>query len=97
MATIYDYGNGLVEGSWHSIRDVVRRQPKEKLRYYHDCWRKASRKYSGTFNVSWRRRHGVSDSENAVRICNYLSKYMSKQACTWGRGRLRLPTPPPSG
>lgn len=262
MATIYDYGGGLVEGSWHSIRDVVRQQPqekakrgesanreqneffairrartkvrrlvltlrptslgtttfrenvtdpkaawramdkfvrfvhrryphdkfiavpelqkrgalhfhfpisgwmpKEKLRYYHDCWRKATRKYGGTFNISWHRRHGVSDSENSVRICNYLSKYMSKQlgqtprelgkhryraskdiqpprvkylmdaqtldkaaeelvslielhggiakyyfqgsldsgspafgwACTWGRGRLQLPTPPPSG
>lgn len=175
MATIYDYGNGLVEGSWTSIRDFPRRprekaqkgesedreanelfairraktkarrliltlrptslgtttfrnnvadpevawrvqdkfvrfvhrrfpndkfivfpelqkrgafhfhfpiagwMPKEKLKYYHHCWRKAAGKHGGTFNVSWNRKAGVSDAENAVKICNYLTKYLSKQ------------------
>ena len=67
-------------GAFHFHFPISGWMPKEKLRFYHECWRKATRKYGGTFNISWHRRHGVSDSENAVRICNYLSKYLSNWA-----------------
>jgi hypothetical protein len=66
-------------GAFHFHFPICGWMPKEKLRYYHDCWRKASRKHGGTFNVSWNRKAGVSDKENTVKICNYLTKYLSKQ------------------
>lgn len=69
-------------GAFHFHFPLSGWMPKEKLRYYHDCWRKASRKHGGTFNVSWQRKANVTPSENAVRICNYLTKYLSKQMGT---------------
>jgi len=66
-------------GAFHFHFPISGWMPKEKLRYYHQCWRKASRKHGGTFNVSWHRRAGVSEKDNTVKICNYLLKYLTKQ------------------
>ncbi|MFY9328809.1 MAG: hypothetical protein WAO76_12470 [Georgfuchsia sp.] len=66
-------------GAFHFHFPITGWMPKEKLKYYHDCWRKASGKHGGTFNVRWRRAPGVSNAENTVKICNYLTKYLSKQ------------------
>jgi len=66
-------------GALHFHFPIAGWMPKQKLRYYHDCSRKDSGKYGGTFNVSWNRKAGVSDAENSVKICNYLTKYLSKR------------------
>lgn len=66
-------------GAFHFHFPICGWMTKEKLRYFHQCWRKASRKHGGTFNVSWHRKAGVSDRDNTVKICNYLLKYLTKQ------------------
>jgi hypothetical protein len=66
-------------GALHFHFPIACWMSKQKLRFYHECWRKASGRYGGTFNVSWNRKAGVSDAENSVKICNYLTKYLSKQ------------------
>lgn len=66
-------------GAVHFHFPICGWMPKQKLRYYHECWRKASGKHGGTFNVSWNRKASVSDSENTVKICNYPIMYLSKQ------------------
>jgi len=60
-------------GALHFHFPISRWMPRQELRYYHDGWRKASGTRGGTFNVRWHRGAGVSDAQDAVRICNDLN------------------------
>lgn len=66
-------------GAFHFHFPICGWMLRQKLNYYHQCWRRAAGKHGGTFNVRWRRGAGVSNAENSVKICNYLTKYLSKQ------------------
>ena len=66
-------------GAFHFHFPIAGWMPKQKLHYYHKCWKRAAGKLGGTFNVSWHRMAGVSDKDNTVKICNYLLKYLVKQ------------------
>jgi hypothetical protein len=66
-------------GAFHFHFPIAGWMPKNKLKFYHKCWKRAARKLGGTFNISWHRRAGVSDKDNTVKICNYLLKYLTKQ------------------
>ena len=65
-------------GAFHFHFPICGWMPRQKLRLP-PMLAKGCRKHGGTFNVRWRRGAGVSNGENSVKICNYLTKYLSKQ------------------